>query len=86
MISSESGSKEYKLSEHEFKALGAKEKSYSFELRVSKGKANNGFSLSLNAKSLLEMLNMSRKACELMEEITFDFKLDRQFVLHISRA
>ncbi len=86
MIASAGGSKEYKLSDHEFKALGPKEKNFSFDMQIQKGKAGNISALSVNAKDLLEMLNMSRKACELMDEITFDFKLDKQFVLHISRA
>jgi hypothetical protein len=86
MLASEGGSQQYRLFDHEFKALGPKEKSYSFQLRAHKGKAVNSISSSANAKDLLDMLNMSRKATELMEEGTFEFKLDKQFILHISRV
>jgi len=65
--------------------IDPKEKKFSFELQAHKGKALNKISSSTNAKDLLEMLNMSKKACELMDETTFQFKLDSQFVLHISR-
>ena len=85
MIASEGGSKDYKLSGHEFKAIEPREKNFSFNLRIEKGKASN-LVQSVNARGLVEMLNTSRKACELMEEITFDFKLDKQFVLHVSRV
>ncbi len=85
MLASEGGAQQYKLFDHEFKALGPKEKSYSFQLCAHKGKAVNSIPKSANAKDLLDMLNMSRKAMELMGEVTFEFKLDKQFILHISR-
>ena len=85
MVASEGGTQQYKLFNHEFKALGPKEKSFSFDLRAHKGKAVNSVSPSMNAKNLLEVLSTSRKACELMDETTFQFKLDSHFVLHITR-
>ena len=85
MVASKAGAQQYKLFGHEFKALDPKEKSYSFELRTNKGKSINKISSSVNAKDLLDMLNMSKKAMELMDENNFEFKLDKQFVLHISR-
>ena len=85
MVASEAGVQQYKLFNHEFKALDPKEKKFSFEFQAHKGKALTKISSSTNAKDLLEMLNMSKRASELMDETTFNFKLDSQFVLHISR-
>lgn len=85
MVASEAGAQQYKLFNHEFRALDPKEKKFSFELQVHKGKALNKIASSTNARDLLEMLNMSKRASELMDETTFQFKLDGQFVLHISR-
>ena len=85
MVASEEGTQQYKLYNHEFKALDPKEKKFSFDFQVHKGKALSKISSSTNAKDLLEMLNMSKKASELMDEKTFQFKLDSQFVLHITR-
>lgn len=85
MVASQEGTKQYKLFDHEFKVLGSKEKSFSFELQARNGKAVNNIASSINAKNLLEVLSMSKKACELMDESTFEFKLDKHFVLHISR-
>ena len=85
MVASETGAQQYKLFNHEFKALDPKEKKFTFEFQAHKGKALTKISTSTNAKDLLEMLNMSKKAIELMDETTFNFKLDSQFVLHISR-
>jgi hypothetical protein len=85
MVASETGAQQYKLFNHEFKALDPKEKKFTFEFQAHKGKALTKISSSTNAKDLLEMLNMSKKASELMDGSTFNFKLDSQFVLHISR-
>lgn len=85
MIASESERQVYKLFDHEFKALQPKEKDYSFEFRAHKGKSLNKTTLRTNAKDLLDMLNMSRKATELMDESQFEFILDKKFILHITR-
>jgi hypothetical protein len=85
MIASENQSQEYRLFDHEFKALQPKEKDYSFEFRAHKGKSLNKTTLRTNAKDLLEVLNMSRKATELMDESEFEFVLDKKFILHITR-
>lgn len=85
MLASEEGAQQYKLFGHEFKTLNPKEKSYSFELHAYQGKSVNNIKTSTVAKNLLDMLNMSRKASELMSEEHFEFKLDKQFTLHISR-
>lgn len=85
MMASESGPQQYRLFDHEFKALNAKERNYSFELQAYQGKAVNNIKSSVVAQDLLNILNMSRKASELMSESHFTFMLDKQFVLHVSR-
>jgi hypothetical protein len=86
MLASEQSPQQYKFSGHEFKALNAKEKSYSFELTAFQGKAVNKIKSSIIAQELLEMLNMSKKASELMDSETYQFVLDKKFILHVSRV
>jgi len=85
MLTSEGESKTYKLSSHEFKGLNPKEKSYSFTLQAHKGKAVNNIKKSPLAQDLLYMLGTSRKASELMSQDSFEFTLDKQFVLHVQK-
>lgn len=85
MMASADGPQQYRLFDHEFKALNAKERNYSFELQAYQGKAVNNIKSSVIAQDLLNILNMSRKASELMGENRFTFMLDKQFVLHVSR-
>ncbi len=85
MLAAEGGPQQYKLFDHEFKALNSKEKNFSFELHAHQGKAQNNIKTSVTAQDLLSMLNMSRKASELMAEGHFDFMLDKKFVLHVSK-
>jgi hypothetical protein len=76
----------YKLSSHEFRGMATKPKSkYSFVLQVSKGKAINNIRESIIAQELLEILQMSKKASELTEEATYQFELDKQFMLHVTK-
>lgn len=86
MLASEEGPQQYKLFDHEVKALNPKEKNPSFALRAYQGKAVNNIKSSVLAQDLLAMLNMSRKATELMGEISFEFTFDNRYVLHISRT
>jgi hypothetical protein len=85
MVACEEGPKQYKLFSHEFKALNAKEKGYSFSLTAFQGKALNDIKNSTTAKDLLYMLAVSRKAMELMDGDTYEFKLDKNFTLHVSK-
>lgn len=86
MMASEGGPQSYKLSAHEFRALNPKEKTYSFQLQAFQGKAVNSVKGSAVAQDLLSVLNSSKKAMELMETITFDFSLNKSFMLEISRT
>ena len=85
MLASENGPQQYNLFDHEFKSINSREKSFSFELRAFKGKAVNDIKKSPTAQDLLTMLNMSRKASELLQDTHFEFALDRKFVLKVSR-
>lgn len=85
MLSSGDGTQSYKLYDHEFKALNAREKSYSFTLQAYQGKALNNIKTSVMAQDLLAVLNTSKKASELMSTNPFEFTLDKQFMLRITK-
>ncbi len=80
----EKGPQEYKLFVHEFKAAGTKERSgYNFILEASQGRALNNIRTSTVAKDLLHVLQNSRRASELMDKATFEFSLDKAFMLRV---
>ena len=85
MIASAGQPQQYKLSGHEFKALNSKEKTFSFSMQVFQGKAVASTKKSAVAKDLLTVLELSKKATELMGKQTYEFKLDKQFMLHITQ-
>jgi len=85
MVNSAEAPQKYKFFDHEFKALNPKEKSYSFALAAYQGKATNNIKTSLLAQDLLNMLNMSKKATELMQSNHFEFNMDKQFMFHVKR-
>ncbi len=86
MVASAEGPQEYKLYGHEFKGLNPKEKGgYSFTLQAHKGKAKNNIKKSIVAQNLLSVLDNSKKASELMTTETYEFTLDKQFVLHVTK-
>jgi len=86
MMAAEETPQQYKFYSHEFKALKPTEKSYSFALLIDKGKAANPTKIPAIAKELLMVLQYSRKATELMESQSYEFKLDRNFLLHVSKV
>ena len=76
---------QYKFLDHEFTDINSKEKGgHSFNLQMLKGKAANNIKTSIVAQDLLAMLQNSKKAFELTENSTFEFMMDKQFLLHIS--
>jgi hypothetical protein len=82
----ENGPQHYKLFSHEFKAVGQKEKSgFSFVLEASNGKALNNIKTSTVAKNLLQVLQQSRRASELLSEAPYELSMDKQFVFHVTR-
>jgi len=87
MVDSDKGPQQYKFSSHEIKAINAGQKgSNAFALKVYKGKAVNDIRTSAIAKDLLLVLQDSRKAIELAETSTYEFTLDKHFVLHVTRT
>ena len=85
MMAAGSDPQQYKLSAHEFKAVGRREKAYSFVLEVSQGKALNNIKGSTVARDLLGILQQSQKGSQLMREAVYELSLDKQFVLHVTR-
>jgi len=82
----ENGPQQYKLFAHEFKAVGQKEKSgFSFVLEAANGKALNNIKTSTVAKNLLQVLQQSRRATELMSEAAYELSMDKHFVFHVTR-
>jgi hypothetical protein len=86
MVDSLNAPQSYKLYAHEFKAMNDKQKGgYNFVLQVSKGKAINNIRDCVIAQELLEILQLSRKASELIDESPYEITLDKQFVLRVSK-
>jgi len=86
MVAAAQSPQQYKLSAHEFKGLNPKEKGgYSFTLQAFKGRAQNNIKKSQVAHDLLNVLEQSKKASELMEIDTYEFKMDKQFNLVITK-
>ncbi len=86
MVTSAEAPQEYKFSGHEFKGINPKEKGgYSFTLQAFQGKAVNNIKNSIVAKGLLLTLQQSPKATELMNTEVYQFVLDKQFVLHVTK-
>ncbi len=86
MLAAEKEPQQYKLFGHEFKAVGLREKAgYSFLLEVSHGKALNNIKASAVAKDLLQVLQQSQKASQLMREAVYQLSMDKQFVLHVAK-
>jgi hypothetical protein len=86
MVDAAEGPQQYKFSDHEFRILNPKEKGgYSFTLLAYQGKAVNNIRTSPVAQDLLGILQQSKKASELLDAFTYEFVMDKQFVLHIIR-
>jgi len=82
----ENGPQQYKLFAHEFKAIGLKEKSgFSFTLEASNGRALNNIKSSTVAKNLLQVLQQSRRATELMNEAPYELSMDKNFMFRVNR-
>ena len=87
MSAASQGPQQYKLYPHEFKSVGEKAKlNYSFTLEVSKGKALNNIKTSAAARDLLQVLQQSRRAMQLMNEANYTLNLDKHFAFHVKRT
>jgi hypothetical protein len=86
MVDANENPQQYQFSKNEIRSINPKERGgYSFTLRVRSGKSVNDIRSSAIAKDLLLVLQNSRKACELADAATYEFKLDKHFVLHITK-
>ena len=87
MLAAADEPQQYRLTEHEFKAMDLKKKSgFGFNLTVSESKAVNNIKDSEAAQDLLSMLLMSRKGTELMQSNSYELAMDKNFVLHIQQV
>lgn len=86
MLNAQEEPQQYALSAHEFQALNPRQKGgYHFNLTVAKGKAVNNIKDSFVAQSLLHILQLSKKATELMDEGSYEITLDKGFVLRVQK-
>ena len=87
MVAAADSPQQYKFSDLEFRNINPRQKGgYSFVLRVFQGKSVNDIRASEVAKDLLKVLQESRKANELSDISIYEFTLDKNFVLHISKV
>ncbi|WP_370089191.1 hypothetical protein [Ekhidna sp.] len=86
MRDSEQAPQEYQFIPHEFRDLNAKEKGgHSFTLEAHRGRAINNIKMSVVAQDLIEILAKSATAYELMESAIYEFKMDKQYMLTVTK-
>lgn len=85
MSAATTGPQTYQLFVHEFKAAGTRDKSFTFSLEVENGRTINVTKGSAVARDLIQVLQQSPRASELMAGAIYHFSLDRQFMLHVTR-
>jgi hypothetical protein len=86
MVASAEGPQDYKLYGHEFQSANPKERgAFSFTLQAHRARATNNIKKSIVAQDLLAVLETSKKALELMETSTYEFRMDKKFVLHVEK-
>lgn len=86
MRDSEQAPKEYQFIPHEFRDLNAKEKGgHAFTLEAHRGRAINNIKMSVVAQDLIEILVKSATAYELMEHSIYEFKMDKQYLLTVTK-
>ncbi len=77
---------EYQFISHEFRDLNPKERGgHAFTLEAYKRRPQNNIKMSVVAQDLLEILLKSNTAYELLEEAMYEFKMDKQFKLTVTR-
>lgn len=86
MLDAVQAPQQYKFMRHELVSMDEKKKgSFGFTLTVSKSRAVNKIKDSEIAQDLLNMLLLSRKGSELLNDNSYEIVLDKQFVLHVSQ-
>jgi hypothetical protein len=85
MVGASEGPQQYKFFEHEFKALNPVErKGYAFNFQAFQSRSLTNIKTSASAQDLLYVLANSKKASALMEEGTYEFVLNKQFMLTVT--
>src|SRR3970282_1399071 len=86
MSAASSEPQEYRLFPHEFQSLNPRQKGGdAFTLETFRGAALNDIRKSPVALDLLQILQQSRRAVELMQEATYELSMDKNFVLRVNR-
>lgn len=86
MVNSADEAQTYQMSSHEFRDIDPKQKGgHSFTLRFFNSRPENNIKTSVVAQDLLMILQQSGKARELSESAIYEFVMDKQFVLTVSR-
>jgi hypothetical protein len=86
MMESTNAPQQYKLSDHEFRAMNPRQKGgYSFCLTVDNSKVVSGLKDSAVAQDLWEVLKLSPKGSSLISDGSYEFSLDKGFVLRITK-
>jgi len=86
MMDSEKKAQTYQLSDHEFRDVNPKRKTgYSFKFKFHSKRSLSNLKSKLLAEDLLSVLLHSNTASELSYDATFEFELDKDFKLHVSR-
>jgi hypothetical protein len=86
MVDSSEAPQQYKLSDHEFRALNPKQKGgYTFTLQVANSRLSNNIKDFPVAQDLWAVLQLSRRATELIADSSYEFLMDKQFVLHVTK-
>jgi len=86
MVDSEEGPQQYNFFKHEIsRAYPRLKRGFSFKLKVYQNKPVNDIKGSVIAQDLLKVLRSSGTASELVEDAVYEFQLDKQYNLHITK-
>lgn len=81
----EEGTATYQFSKHEFSDIDPKKNStYTFKMALSQGQLVASIKTSLVAQDLVMLLKQSAKAWELIESYSYNFELDKHYVLTVT--
>jgi hypothetical protein len=84
MVDSKQEPKVYQLSAHEFKAMDTRKKgSFAFTLQVANGRIKNNIKDIPVAQDLWDVLQLSPKANQLLQESGYQFEMDKNYMLRI---
>jgi hypothetical protein len=84
MIDSKNEPQTYQLSQHEFKAMNSSQKGgYAFTLQVGNGRLKNSIKDVVVAQDLWQVLQLSSKANELISDVTYQFAMDKNYMLRV---